>query len=159
MRSHKPGYKHEAASGFERLDVSWSDMGCIQLAVPQILLPLSLLTPWRWPICRCRALRTSSLPTPTLRHVPAAARNACNQVLTRALAAVVTSNDKVFWRELLMLTKCVLCATGRGSVVGRNTSEPSLPSRLTAFSDGRKASGWLCGHPARSRANGPSISI
>ena len=49
-----------------------------------------------------------SARTPTLRHVPAAARHTWCQTLTRALAAVAHRNDEQAWRELLMLPKCIL---------------------------------------------------
>lgn len=54
--------------------------------------------------------------TPTLRHVPQAARSLWCKVLTKALAAVVRYNDLCSWQELLMLPQCVLNApphTGR----------------------------------------------
>lgn len=52
--------------------------------------------------------------TPTLRHVPAAARSLWCKVLTKALAAVVHYNDLCSWQELLLLPQCVLNAPPRG---------------------------------------------
>jgi hypothetical protein len=46
--------------------------------------------------------------TPTLRHVPQAARHSWSKALTRALAAVAHSNADSAWRELLMLPQTVL---------------------------------------------------
>ena len=52
--------------------------------------------------------------TPTLRHVPQAARHSRSKALTRALAAVAHSNAYSAWRELLMLPQTVLDAPPRG---------------------------------------------
>ena len=51
--------------------------------------------------------------TPTLRHVPAAARSLWCKVLTKTLA-VVHYNDLCSWQELLLLPQCVLNAPPRG---------------------------------------------
>ncbi|CAE7842871.1 unnamed protein product, partial [Symbiodinium microadriaticum] len=101
--------------------------------------------------------------TRTLRHVPLAARHAWNQVLTRALAAVVHHNSVETWLELLMLPQCVLCAPGApqsggrfhtgqtATLAGRGATlivgvPPMLPGQKPWTADARGAQGhryWL----------------
>ncbi|CAK9025335.1 unnamed protein product [Durusdinium trenchii] len=57
---------------------------------------------------------TQASQTPTLRHIPQAARHLWGQALTRCLASVVRHNDATAWQELLMLPKTVLDAPKRG---------------------------------------------
>ena len=52
--------------------------------------------------------------TPTLRHVPQAARHSWSKALTRALATAAHFNTEASWRELLMLPQTVLAAPPRG---------------------------------------------
>ena len=78
--------------------------------------------------------------TPTLRHVPVAARHTWNHILTRALAAVVHRNDERAWRELLMLPQCLLCAPTRG---GRRHSKAVAAytlDRLHRWQEGERLS-------------------
>lgn len=80
--------------------------------------------------------------TATLRHVPSAARHSWNQVLTRALAAVVHNNDDKAWRELLMLPKCVLCAPPRGGRRHAKAVGAYTLDRLQRWQEGERLTLW-----------------
>ena len=96
--------------------------------------------------------------TPTLRHVPVAARHTWNHILTRALAAVVHRNDERAWRELLMLPQCLLCAPTRG---GRRHSKAVAAytlDRLHRWQEGERLSLWssrAVGRPRRTTPPSP----
>ncbi|CAE7837342.1 unnamed protein product [Symbiodinium sp. KB8] len=98
-----------------------------------------------------------SARTPTLRHVPAAARHMWNQLLTRALAAVVHSNDERAWRELLMLAQCVLCAPLRGGRRHKRAAAAFTLDRMQRWQEGERMALWDS-RPvhARRRANSPT---
>ena len=93
--------------------------------------------------------------TATLRHVPAAARHAWNQVLTRALAAVAHRNDAEAWRELLMLPKCVLCAPGRRGRKHNKVVAAFVLDRLQRWQQGERQSLWESRPPCRAGRSGP----
>ena len=80
-----------------------------------------------------------SARTPTLRHVPAAARHMWNQLLTRALAAVVHRNDERAWRELLMLAQCVLCAPLRGGRKHKRAAAAFTLDRMQRWQEGERS--------------------
>ena len=83
-----------------------------------------------------------SARTPTLRHVPAAARHTWCQTLTRALAAVAHRNDEQAWRKLLMLPKCILCAPLRSGRKHKRAVAAFTLDRLQRWQDGERMSLW-----------------
>lgn len=89
--------------------------------------------------------------TPTLRHVPAAARHSWSQVLTRALATVAHRNDERAWRELLMLPQCVLCAPSRGGKRHSKAVAAYTLDRLQRWQEGERLSLWMTRSPGRPR--------
>ena len=93
--------------------------------------------------------------TRTLRHVPLAARHAWNQVLTRALAAVVHHNSVETWLELLMLPQCVLCAPGRGGRRHRKAAAAFTLDRLQRWQEGERLSLWESRPCCRASRPGP----
>ncbi|CAE7834746.1 unnamed protein product, partial [Symbiodinium necroappetens] len=93
--------------------------------------------------------------TRTLRHVPLAARHAWNQVLTRALAAVVHHNSVETWLELLMLPQCVLCAPGRGGRRHRKAAAAFTLDRLQRWQEGERLSLWESRPCCRASRHGP----
>ena len=98
-----------------------------------------------------------SARTPTLRHVPAAARHMWNQLLTRALAAVVHRNDERAWRELLMLAQCVLCAPLRGGRKHKRAAAAFTLDRMQRWQEGERMALWDSRPvPVRRRANAPT---
>ena len=91
--------------------------------------------------------------TATLRHVPGVARHSWNQVFTRALSAVVHSNDDKAWRELLMLPKCVLCAPTRGGRRHSKAAGAYTLDRLHRWQEGDRLGLWES-RPTRRSASG-----
>ena len=80
--------------------------------------------------------------TPTLRHVPAAARSLWCKVLTKALAAVVHYNDLCSWQELLLLPQCVLNAPPRGGRKHAKAAAAYTLDRLRRWEDGERILLW-----------------
>ena len=80
--------------------------------------------------------------TPTLRHVPAAARSLWCKVLTKALAAVVRYNDLCSWQELLLLPQCVLNAPPRGGRKHAKAAAAYTLDRLRRWEDGDRILLW-----------------
>ena len=80
--------------------------------------------------------------TPTLRHVPAAARSLWCKVLTKALAAVVHYNDLCSWQELLLLPQCVLNAPPRGGRKHAKAAAAYTLDRLRRWEDGDRILLW-----------------
>ena len=90
--------------------------------------------------------------TPTLRHVPKAARHTWGQALTRCLASVVYHNDATSWQELLMLPKCVLDAPRRGGRQHQTAVASYTLDRLQRWQAGERQSLWdTCGQLSGSR--------
>ena len=79
-----------------------------------------------------------SARTPTLRHVPAAARHSWCQTLTRALAAVAHRDDEQAWRE----PKCILCAPLRSGRKHKRAVSAFTLDRLQRWQDGERMSLW-----------------
>lgn len=80
--------------------------------------------------------------TPTLRRVPHAARHSWSKALTRALALAHHHNTEAAWKQLLMLPQAVLM---RHRAAAKNITRLWRPTHWTAWPDGTKGSGWLCG--------------
>ena len=90
---------------------------------------------------------------PTLRHVPAGARHAWAQALTRACAAVADYNDERAWVHLLMLPQAVLCSPPRGGGKHHRAAAAFTLERLQRWQDGERASLWASRpQPPRSSA-------
>ena len=81
--------------------------------------------------------------TPTLRHVPHAARSTWARVLTRALAAVTHHNDLRSWQELLMLPQCVLDAPRRGGRKHAKAAASYTLDRLKRWEEGERLELWV----------------
>ena len=95
--------------------------------------------------------------TPTLRHVPAKARHAWAQALTRACAAVADYNDERAWVHLLMLPQAVLCAPPRGGRKHSRAAAAFTLERLQRWHDGERASLWAT-RPQPPRQTRPKLS-
>ena len=80
--------------------------------------------------------------TPTLRHVPAAARYLWNKTLTRALAAAAHHNDLRSWQELAMLPQTVLDAPRRGGRQHARAAAAYTKDRLQRWDAGERLSLW-----------------
>ena len=88
--------------------------------------------------------------TTTLRHVPAAARHAWSQALSRALAAVAHSNTEHAWRQLFLLPQCVLCPPPRGGRKHRKAAGAYTRDRAQRWLEGERQFLWESRHmPAR----------
>ena len=87
-----------------------------------------------------------SARTPTLRHVPAAARPAWSKALTRALAAAGHRNTAEAWRELLMLPRCVLGAPPRSGRKHRKAVAAYTRDRLHRWLEGERQGLWETRH-------------
>lgn len=85
--------------------------------------------------------------TPTLRHVPLAARHTWNQILTRALATVAHKNDNRAWRELPLLPQCVLRARPRGGK-RHSIAKQWRPTPLTGSTACKKGALFFADTPA-----------
>lgn len=80
--------------------------------------------------------------TPTLRHIPPAARSLWCKVLTKALAAVVRYNDLSSWQDLLALPQCVLNAPPRGGRKHAKAAAAYTLDRLRRWEDGERLLLW-----------------
>ena len=80
--------------------------------------------------------------TPTLRHVPAAARYLWNKTPTRALAAAAHHNDLRSWQELAMLPQTVLDAPRRGGRQHARAAAAYTKDRLQRWDAGERLSLW-----------------
>ena len=78
--------------------------------------------------------------TPTLRHIPKAARHLRGQAFTRCLASVVHHNDANAWQELLMLPKTVLDAPRRGGRQHQKAVASYTSDRLQRWQAGERQS-------------------
>ena len=96
--------------------------------------------------------------TPTLRHVPSAARYLWGQALTRALAKAVHHNDERSWVELFMLPKSVLCAPGRGGRKHQRAAAAFTMDRLQRWHEGERGSLWQSRPVATSKRRSPTHS-
>lgn len=91
--------------------------------------------------------------TPTLRRVPAGAKYAWAQAVTRACAAVADYNDEQAWVHLLMLPQAVLCSPPRGGRKHQRAAAAFTLERLQRWNDGERASLWASRpQPPRSSA-------
>ena len=90
--------------------------------------------------------------TPTLRHVPAAARHAWSQARARALAAAGHHNTEHAWRELLMLPHCVLCAPPSGGRKHRRAVAAYTRDRRQRWLDGERRGLWESRHVPAARS-------
>eukprot|EP00438_Fugacium_kawagutii_P032616 Skav233161 [mRNA] locus=scaffold1669:495717:501543:+ [translate_table: standard] len=80
--------------------------------------------------------------TPTLRRVPAAARQSWHKALSRALALVAHCNTDASWQELLMLPQAVLDAPPRGGKKHRKALVAYTLDRLERWHEGERLSLW-----------------
>ena len=80
--------------------------------------------------------------TPTLRHVPQAARHSWSKALTRALATAAHFNTEASWRELLMLPQTVLAAPPWGGKKHKKALAAYTLDRLERWHEGERGSLW-----------------
>ena len=99
-------------------------------------------------------VEVQSARTPTLRHVPAAARHSWCQALTRALAAVAHHNDLRSWVELLMLPQAVLCPPPRRGRKHLKAAAAFTLDRLHRWQQGERAQLWDSRPVPRARRSG-----
>ena len=93
--------------------------------------------------------------TRTLRHIPAAAKSLWTRTLSRALAAVVHSNNPRSWQELLMLPQTVLDAPPRGGHKHAKAAAAYTLDRLQRWDAGERLSLWESRRQLRVRHAGP----
>lgn len=79
---------------------------------------------------------------PTLRHIPKELRKQWARCLSRAIALCVWHNNTDSWRELQMLTKCVLCSPYRGGKSHKNQRLAWTRARLTRWLQGERDELW-----------------
>ena len=93
--------------------------------------------------------------TRTLRHIPAAAKSLWSRTLSRALAAVVHSNNPRSWQELLMLPQTVLDAPPRGGQKHAKAAAAYTLDRLQRWDAGERLTLWESRRQLRVRHAGP----
>ena len=93
--------------------------------------------------------------TRTLRHIPAAAKSLWTRTLSRALAAVVHSNNPRSWQELLMLPQTVLDAPPRGGHKHAKAAAAYTLDRLQRWDAGERLTLWESRRQLRVRHAGP----